>query len=303
LCFGRPRTRPRSYSIIDTGPPFGGNSVACFRSLIAGDTVQGRISNSAIYRGTVAVLIGPISILSSVIIAAISVLLWRWSKSHALQRARGLARQVFPVWAAQGPFESGADSAAAMRYASIAVLGPEQAEGMGDAIAKHAAAYDGDPSSWEENRQTAIQATGPETANFVTIAQGLAAMDRLNKDTLEAGGHRLEYTRRSDGSLGLVQKKIWSDEAIEEQKKRNSETVAAAVGNDFLGDPSPEARSLVAFLAEAYETNTGLKAASASAIGRAWFACLSIKDERPESAFARKFDRLNEEHKALRRQP
>lgn len=157
--------------------------------------------------------------------AILAAPLWQWYRSRIFKRASGLARRVFPVWAAQGPFDSGEESAAAMRYAYLAVFGSEEAERMGmmEAVANHAAAYDRNPGAWEQNRQKAMRSANSETEEFVTIAKGLAAMDSLNKDFLESGGHKLELATQSDGSLGIAYKKIWSDEAIEEKKKQDNE--------------------------------------------------------------------------------
>ena len=140
-------------------------------------------------------------ILLVVVIAA--VLLWLWFRSHtykqAAKQAASLAREVFPVWAAQGPFQSGAESEAAMRYAFLAVMGPEKAERIGVAgtFANHASAYDSDPTTWERTRQVAAKVAGAEIEKFVTIAKGLAAMDSLNKDFLERGGYKLKHAKGS----------------------------------------------------------------------------------------------------------
>ncbi len=113
------------------------------------------------------------------VVVVLAALLWQWYRSHIFKLASGLARRVFPVWAAQGPFDSGEESAAATRYAYVAVFGPEEAERMGmvEAIANHAAAYDSNPTAWEKNRQVAILTANSETEEFVTIAKDLAAMD------------------------------------------------------------------------------------------------------------------------------
>ena len=68
-----------------------------------------------------------------------------WIRSQAMKQAAEVTRDIYPVWAAQGPFGSGTQSAGAMRYAYLTVRGPEEAERMADAIAKHAQAFDADP--------------------------------------------------------------------------------------------------------------------------------------------------------------
>lgn len=242
-------------------------------------------------------------ILVACIIAVVALLLWLWFRSHTLKRASNIAQQVFPVWAAQGPFESGEQSAGAMRYAYMTVKGPEETERMAEAIRKHAISYDRDPARWEQTRQEAARSAGPETEEFVTIAKGFAAMDFLNKDLLEEGGHKLELARQPDGSLGVAYKKIWSDEAIEEKKKQDSEAIVSGIGKGLLNDSSEEARKLVKFLSELYKANTGEEPDSASAIGRAWLACFEIRNDELESELAKQFERLNRAHQETLPEP
>ena len=83
-----------------------------------------------------------------------------------------MARQALPVWAAQGPFESGAESAAAMRRAWLAVSGPDQTEKMADAIRQHEEEFEADPEDWEETRRAAADAASSEA---LTMAAGLKA--------------------------------------------------------------------------------------------------------------------------------
>jgi hypothetical protein len=101
---------------------------------------------------------------------------------------RHIARQVFPVWAAQGPFASGAASAAAMRNAYLVVMGEKEAEEAAEAIAKHAAAYDSNPVKWEEIRREAAGVAGSETIGFLTRATALGATDLPGRNFLEATG-------------------------------------------------------------------------------------------------------------------
>jgi ribosome modulation factor len=119
-----------------------------------------------------------------VIFTMVAILFWLSVRSRASKRAismaRSMARQVFPVWAAQGPFASGAESAAAMRNAYMVVMGPEQTEAMADAIAEHAAAFDHDPATWQETRRDAAQAAVPQTADFVWMAKRAGAKDAMN---------------------------------------------------------------------------------------------------------------------------
>jgi hypothetical protein len=137
-------------------------------------------------------------------------------RSHARKMASNAAKQVFPVWALQGPFASGADSAPAMRNAWLAVLGAEQTAKMAASIEQHRTAYDNDPEAWEETRREAAEEAGSHAR---TLAEGIAAAERLNKDILESGGHRVEFTKLSDGRIVECINKFGQTKKSE--KKRN----------------------------------------------------------------------------------
>jgi hypothetical protein len=138
------------------------------------------------------------------IFATGAILFWLSLRSRASERAigmaRSMARQVFPVWAGQGPFASGAESAAAMRNAYMVVMGPEQTEGMADAIAMHAAAFDRDRARWEESRRAAAQAAGPETADFVLMAKRAGAKDAANESKMQQELEILSVKRQEETS-------------------------------------------------------------------------------------------------------
>lgn len=234
------------------------------------------------------------------IIIGLLALFKYWISTRSLHVASDIAKKVFPVWAAQGPFDNGTQSAAAMRYAYLAVLGPEETEKMTSAIEQHKNVYDSNSQKWEEVRQQSTQSSETDIDDYISLAKGLAAMDSLNKDILEDGGHRLEMTRQSDGRLGFAYKKIWSDEAIKEKKKQDGEAIVSGIGNGLLDDSSDKALELVEFLGEVYRANTNEEPESPSAIGRAWLACLEISNEEPDSVIALEFQRLNEAYQATK---
>lgn len=152
-------------------------------------------------------------VFSALVITA-SILFWLSLRSRTSKRAINMARQVFPVWAAQGPFASGAESAAAMRNAYMVVMSPEQAEGMADAIAKHAAAFDRDPATWEETRRGAAQVAGPETANFVSMAKRAGAKDAVNEANMRQGLQILSIQWREE-TFALAKSMLTGIEANE----------------------------------------------------------------------------------------
>jgi len=104
-----------------------------------------------------------------VVLVAIGLFVRSQSQYMAVKMASEKAKMVFPVWAAQGPFKSGTESAAAMSRASLAVFGPKEAQKYADAIAQHEASFNKKPESWEETRRFAL-----EGANSDAIALGKA---------------------------------------------------------------------------------------------------------------------------------
>lgn len=84
------------------------------------------------------------------------------TRNLAQRMASDQAKQVLPVWAVQGPFSSGAESAAAMRMAWKAVFGEDKAEKMEETIQQHAVVFEAKPDEWEETRRTAIDIASPD---------------------------------------------------------------------------------------------------------------------------------------------
>ena len=82
---------------------------------------------------------------------------------------------VNSVWAVQGPFKNGQESARAMQLATIAVRGAESVNSkpIAEALSKHAEAYNGQVQTWESLRQDyLIYAHGPKfEENFAKAAK------------------------------------------------------------------------------------------------------------------------------------
>ena len=105
-----------------------------------------------------------------------------WQKHLKVQAGRILI-DVNAVWAVQGPFKNGEESAKAMRYATEAVRGPESIKdpATAEAILKHAASYDEQPQKWESLRQECLSgASGQKFEEHLAIAKKLGAMVNPN---------------------------------------------------------------------------------------------------------------------------
>jgi hypothetical protein len=86
--------------------------------------------------------------------------------------------KINAVWAVQGPFKNGAESAQAMRYATKAAGGPDS---FYDIIDKHIAAYDAHPGRWEEIRRNYLaNAKGQEFEACLESAKKLGAVVNTN---------------------------------------------------------------------------------------------------------------------------
>lgn len=232
-----------------------------------------------------------------VVLAAIAgaiVLFARWRRSSAFQGASEMAREVLPVWAAQGPFANGARSSEAMRLAYVAVFGTDMAEQSAAAIRSHAEAYDSSPTTWEELRQEALNQASPEA---LELAKGIAAAESLNKDLLESGGHRLEFTRMQDGSTQVVYNQIWTDAAVEEKRREGGEAIANAIGENLMEADSVEAGELVRFLTEIYRSEIGEEPMT-SDLGRVWLSLSAPDEEIRLTPEVREFRKLNAAYSA-----
>jgi hypothetical protein len=88
------------------------------------------------------------------------------------------------VWAVQGPFKNGAESAQAMRYATKAAGGPDS---FYNELDKHTAVYDAHPDRWERIRKSSLPfATGEKFEACLEVAKKLGAVVNPNNATSPA---------------------------------------------------------------------------------------------------------------------
>lgn len=96
----------------------------------------------------------------------------------------GIFVKINAVWAVQGPFKNGAESAQAMRYATKAVGG---ADAFYNKIDKHVAAYDAHPDRWEGIRKSSLEfAKGAEFEASLETAKKLGAVVNPNNSSSQA---------------------------------------------------------------------------------------------------------------------
>lgn len=96
-----------------------------------------------------------------------------WNKKNISQAGEAFDK-INAVWAVQGPFKNGIESAQALRYATKAVGAPDA---FYNAIDKHAVAYDSHPDRWEEIRKNSLKyANGQEFETCLESAKKLGAV-------------------------------------------------------------------------------------------------------------------------------
>jgi hypothetical protein len=219
----------------------------------------------------------------------------------------GTERLAITVWAAFGPYESAQDAEDSLRRAGRAVFGSNGVDEHEEWIQGHVRNF----KEWEaEDRFVAahnfmrngLLLTGYgqpfekacQTVKEEIVNRGLEAMEHINKDFLEAGGHKLEAVKQPDGSLQFMYKQIWSDEEIKRKERQDSEAVLNAIGRNLSEDQSNEAKKLLAFLSNVYQTNMGKDLETPKDVGAIWFACLEVVDKDPDSEVAQTFKVLND---------
>lgn len=243
-----------------------------------------------------------IKVLAVLAVAVVVVLLLR---RYQASRSK-TERLVMTVWSAYGPYDSAEKSADYLRRATCAVFGKERAANHEKWVEGHIKNF----IDWEANGSfervqkvmragLQLSAHGPafdaacKQFREEAEAEVKKGIDWLNKDFLEAGGHKLEGVKQPDGTTKVMYKQIWTDEEIERKERETGEAVLNAIGKNLLEDQSTEAKQLLSFLAMVYQTNTGQALDAPKDVGISWAACLEVQDKDPNSETAKTFRVLN----------
>ena len=224
-------------------------------------------------------------------IAIIALLVWLWWRKHIFNLAAQMSKNLFPVWAGQGPFENGAESAAAFKAAYTVVMGKEETNNNADTFTKHQIAYDNDPNTWENLRIKSI-AESDEINDLITMANALTAMDSLNEDLLEGGGHRLELVTNEDGENNIAYKQIWTDEEIEKHEEETNDSILIGLGESLLNSDSAEAKELLGFLVSLYSAAHNKEPENAKDIGNVFFNCITVCSDETDDEICMEFQEL-----------
>lgn len=123
-------------------------------------------------------------IIGAIIASVVGFALYAARRKRMLEAAGRVLVEVNSVWAVQGPFRNGEESARAMKIATIAVRGAESIQNAATAglLAKHAASYDSQVTTWESLRQDYLSHAHGEKFE-VNLAQAveLGAAVKLKK--------------------------------------------------------------------------------------------------------------------------
>lgn len=227
-----------------------------------------------------------------------------WNKRITLQAAE-MVNKLYAVWAELGPFESGAASANALRYAFAAVNKNKSAHLSNIVnLAKHAAAFDADPAAWERLRQNSL--SGPKDNDFadqLAMAKGMAAIEELNDGMFKNAGLKACFENDVNGNLSLVHRDIHTGE-IDLRFKDHDEAMAFAIatdiGNKLLNDDSFEAEMLVKFISTIYKDTAKRDPESPQELGDSYNFVFNYCKEHPDDDFSKMFIDLNDSWLAAR---
>lgn len=245
------------------------------------------------------------SIETLLIITAVIVGLWLLYK---LQLPKARTRELaMIVWSSFGPYSRVDDAEKNLRLSCEVVFGKEESEKQHEEwIKEHVDNF----KIWEKegdlesalNMMTKgliISARGPafneayQKFHDEIMSQGLEAMESLNKEFLEEGGHRLEAEKQEDGSTQFVYKKILSDEEIEQKEKERNQTILKGIGQGLLEKQTEEAELLVEFMKKVWKEEAGEEIETPEKIGQVWLGLTNMANEDPDSDISKTFTQLN----------
>lgn len=123
-------------------------------------------------------------IIGAIIAAVVGYAVYSIRKRRIAEAVDRILVEVNAVWAVQGPFKNGDESARAMRFATIAVRGAESVnlKPTAEMLANHAASYNSKTGAWESLRQDYLtHANGQKFEENFTKAVKLGAIRNSNK--------------------------------------------------------------------------------------------------------------------------
>ncbi|NNE84745.1 MAG: hypothetical protein HKN28_12325 [Alphaproteobacteria bacterium] len=197
-------------------------------------------------------------------------------------------QKIMPIWATLGPFDTGFDSASAMRGAYLAVMGPTEAKKMGAVIEQHETDYDDNSKEWEETRRKALEVADSGTLN---LAEAITTSGSSIKGLIVGGERWSEYPAHQAQVKSLISTIFGTGEAFDENSKQDNGIITPSIGMALINDHSTEALDLFKFLCGVYRLNMN-KEPNGKAIDMTCLAFLAMRNEQPDSKLLDTFDNL-----------
>lgn len=125
-------------------------------------------------------------IIGAIIAAVVGFALYNARRKRMMDTAGRVLVEINAVWAVQGPFKNGEESARAMKIATIAVRGADSilTPATAGLLAKHAASYDSQVKTWESLRQDYLDhAQGQKFEENLAKALAAGAAAKQKKGT------------------------------------------------------------------------------------------------------------------------
>ncbi len=117
-------------------------------------------------------------VIGGVVIVVLAVAGYQYWNKYIKAKTPDVFTTINAIWAVQGPFTTGAESTQALRYATKGAGGPEA---FYNVIDKHAAAYEANPTRWEDIRKSYLAlAKGKEYDAGLEAAKKLGAVVNPN---------------------------------------------------------------------------------------------------------------------------
>lgn len=220
------------------------------------------------------------------VFVALPVIAERVFKYFIERSAKNKLEQAYGVWAHMGPFQSGLESATAMRSALIAVWGPtfEFSEET------HDQQFEANRPHWDVLREKHFNL--PKDAEFshhLKTAQSIWQTANLNALFMEER-YRLNYSENGTGLVVVSVVDTWPER--QSPTALNSEVIEpnyGKIGDALFEDVSDEAKRLVDFIDEFALTAYGKITESPEELGKRYAAALELSWRKPGSNFSQAF--------------
>jgi hypothetical protein len=233
------------------------------------------------------------SILVVIVVAAVFIGVIYTIKRSRRKKSADMSMSLFPVWAGQGPFKDGTESAHAMYGAWLVIFGNEQTEEAKKVFDNHKASYDASPEKWEKLRIEHCKDT-QEIQDKIDLAKGFAAVENLNDTFISAMGFNVESANDPDGSSEIV-----ADDEVKQKQEAGANITAIGFGEALVNSDNKESKALLEFIMTLHYVANDKESITVADIERIYTNLIATaKDEHIDKAMAELIEEFNKLHKA-----